>query len=168
LSTVTGPHSADTAASGGLDRGKLRGRLGPELRMVRNLLLARVSAAYAPFKLRPGGYTMMALIAANPGCSQSDLSREIAMDKSAVVAILDDLFAKNLVRRTRSPSDRRRHNLELTEEGETLLQAMQPASELIEQPIADALSPKERTQLVSLLERIRLAMEACPLKPGDE
>jgi len=170
LPTSAVPNSTDCEAPSaqGLDRGRLRDRVGPELRIVRNLLIARVSSALAEFGLRPGGYTMMALIAANPGCSQSDLSREIAMDKSAVVGILDDLIGKELVRRTRSQVDRRRHDLELTEKGEQMFAAMQPASDLIEQPIVEALSPDERAQFLALLQRMRIGMEASPLKADIE
>ncbi len=63
------PADAPVAESGALDRGLLAGGVGPRVRLVRNLLAARVMAALAPFGLRSGAFSAVALIAANPGCS---------------------------------------------------------------------------------------------------
>src|SRR5512139_1677866 len=150
------PAAADTV---GLNEGYLHGRLGPSVRVVRNLLVARVGAAFAEFGLRPGAFSMMTLIAANEGCSQNDLARATAMDKSAVVAILDDLEAKGLATRVRSERDRRRHHLSLTREGEKLRRAMQRAADVVEEPIVRELSSSEIGHLLSLLERVRRVLE---------
>jgi len=149
---------------GGLDRGELRGRLGPSVRVVRNQLVARVATAFAPFGLGPGAFSMLTLIAANDGCSQADLARETLMDKSAVVAVIDRLEAEGLVVRKRSRVDRRRHQLSLTAKGETLFGEMRAAVQIVEDPIETALSPAELTQLITLLERVRKALETNPLR----
>ncbi|MEI9963967.1 MAG: MarR family winged helix-turn-helix transcriptional regulator [Caulobacteraceae bacterium] len=130
------------------------------MRLVRNLLAARVMAALAPFGLRSGAFSTMALIAANPGCSQAELGQELAMDKSAVNAILDELEAKGLAVRVRSAEDRRRHALTLTAEGERRMREMHRVSSAVEQPIREALSPAELEQLLRLLERAQRALLA--------
>ena len=50
--------------------------------------------ALDPFDLRTGGFSTLALIAANPGCSQTELARAVGMDKSAVVAIIAPYTAR--------------------------------------------------------------------------
>jgi len=157
--------SMEEAGGGGLERGALAGNIGPYARILHNLLTARVTATFGAFGLSPPAFSMIALIAANEGCSQNALARENAMDKSAVVTILDELEGKGLVRRVRSQTDRRRHALSLTAEGQALLVRLRQAAETVERPIREALTPEEAAQLVALLRRARAALEAQPVLP---
>jgi len=95
----------------------------------------------------------MALIAANPGCSQSDIARNIGTDKSIVVAIVDDLEKNGLAERRRSTEDRRRNILTLTDKGSELMLELDSMGRTVEQPIRDALSPREVQQLIDLTRR---------------
>ncbi|MFT8245853.1 MarR family winged helix-turn-helix transcriptional regulator [Roseomonas sp. BN140053] len=137
----------------GLALGLMARRIGFRMRLLQNLLGARVVAAFAPFGLRPGTFTTMALIAANPGLSQIRLAREGGLDKSALVAIVDQLEERGLAVRTRSVIDRRSNSLALTPAGEALMQEMSAAAQATEQCIRDGLSPAEVETLFELLER---------------
>lgn len=148
------------AAEAALDRGLLAAGVGPRVRLLRNLLTQRVVAAFAPFGLRSGAFSTLALIAANPGCSQNDLARELALDKSGMVAIVDELERKGLASRARPSHDRRRHALSLTPEGEGLMREMHVVVSGIEQPIHDALTAQERALLFTLLDRAYAALAA--------
>jgi DNA-binding MarR family transcriptional regulator len=136
-----------------MDWGDLRGGVGTIIRLLRNELTTRILEAYAPFGLRSGALSTMALIKANPDCSQSEIAREVAMDDSAMVAIIDDLEQLGLARRTRSTRDRRRNSLSLTPEGERVMAEMIGAAMKVERPIRDALSEEEVETLLSLLRR---------------
>lgn len=142
----------------GMKRGALEGHVGPHVRLVRNLLAARVLATFAPFGLPSGAFSILALIGANPGCSQADLAREAGLDKSLIVALLDDLEVRGIIRRTRCEQDRRRNLLRLTPAGTAMLREMNAASASIEQPIEEALSKDEIEQLCDLLNRAYLAL----------
>lgn len=135
-------------------------RIGFRVRLLHHLMSHRVEAAFAPYKLRPGSLTTMILIAANPGYSQIGLARIGSLDKSKVVAIVDDLEARGLAIRGRSTSDRRRNALVLTRAGEELMQEMHRVAMATEQPIRDALSAREIEQLHELLERAYQAVAA--------
>lgn len=148
------------APEGALDRGLLSAGVGPRIRLLRNLLAQRVMSAFAPFGLRSGAFSTLALIAANPGCSQNDIARELAMDKSGIVAIVDELEQRGLASRTRLAHDRRRHALSLTPAGVALMREMHVAASSVEQPILDALSRQELDQFLSLLERAYGALGA--------
>ena len=141
-------------------RGLLSASVGPRVRLLRNILTQRVVNAFADFGLRSGAFSTLALISANPGCSQTDLSRELVMDKSAIVAIVDDLEARGLASRGRLVEDRRRHALSLTPEGEAMLRRMHTVVIRVEQPIGEALTPAELEQLLSLLDRAHVALVA--------
>ena len=149
---------ASGVGGGGLDEGLLSDAPGLRLHRLRNLLTRRVLAAYAPFGLPSGAFSVMALIAANPGCPQYRLSRELGLDKSVLRAILDDLEARGLAARGRSAADRRRHALALTPEGLQVMRRMHLAARSVEQPLREALSPDELDALTALLRRAYVAM----------
>ncbi|HZV17879.1 MAG TPA: MarR family winged helix-turn-helix transcriptional regulator [Sphingobium sp.] len=145
----------------GMDLGLLGDSVGPAVRHLRNLLTARIVAAYEPYGLRSGSHSTMALIAANPGCSQSEIARNLGMDKSIVVAIVDDLEKRDLAERQRSTEDRRRNALMLTDKGRALMLELDNLGRSVEAPIREALSPQEVEQLISLVRRAIDALMAC-------
>jgi len=138
---------------GDMDWGLLGESVGPAVRLLRNILTTRIVAAYERFGLRSGSFSTMALIAANPGCSQSEIAREIGSDKSIVVALVDDLEKRGLAQRARSTQDRRRNVLTLTDKGRALMDEINAAARSVEAPIREALSPGEWTTLIRLTRR---------------
>jgi DNA-binding MarR family transcriptional regulator len=152
--------TGEVSSACALDWGLFGDRIGPAVRLLRNELTVRISNAQAPFGLHSGGLSSMVLIHANPGCSQADLARELALDKSVLVAIIDDLERQGFARRGRSAIDRRRYSLMLTDEGERVMRAMLECGKSVEQPIADALSPEEYMLLITLLRRAYAALTA--------
>jgi DNA-binding MarR family transcriptional regulator len=142
-----------SSESQSLDPGLLNDFVGPKVRILWNILSSRMAEALEPFGLRTGAFSALALIAANPGCSQNQLAQGLGMDKSAVVAIVDDLENKGLASRIRQPLDRRRHALKLTAKGKTLMQRMFTPAQYAGRPIRDKLSARELTQLMALLDR---------------
>jgi DNA-binding MarR family transcriptional regulator len=141
-----------------LDWGLLSWGVGTTVRLLRNELTPRIIAAYEPFELRNGALSTMVLIKANPGCSQSEMARELGMDDSAMVAIIDELEKRGLAVRSRSTADRRRNMLSLTDEGEKLMLAMLECAKRVERPITEALSDEERETLIHLLRRAYAAI----------
>ena len=137
----------------GVDFGLLGESIGPGVRLLRNLLSSRIVVAFEPYGLRPGTFSTMALISANPGCSQSDIAKHIGTDKSIVVAIVDDLEQRGLAERRRSTQDRRRNALTLTLDGEALMQELHKIGQTVEKPIRAKLNRQEMAQLISLTQR---------------
>jgi DNA-binding MarR family transcriptional regulator len=157
---MTDTAELDLPAGEELDQGLMAGYLGPKVRVLWNLLSARMGERLAPFGLRAGAYSTMALVSANPGCSQNQLAKSMGMDKSAVVAILDDLEQRGLAMRMRPAHDRRRHAVQLTEQGQALVRKMAGPVSLAGLPIRQELSTAEMDQLVSLLDRAYQALAA--------
>ena len=148
----------DAAAAAPLAPGITEAFLGPRVRVLWNLLSARMLAALEPFGLKTGAFSTLALIAANPGCSQTELARTLGMDKSAVVPIIDELEARGLARRVRSPEDRRRHALVATAAAQSLTDQMHEAVSAVGRPIRDCMTPEEYRTLLTLLERSYAAL----------
>ena len=133
--------------------GPLADAVGPRVRLLRNILTLRTTSALAPFGLPSGSLSILSLIGANEGCSQTMLARRTAMNKSAMVGVLDELEKNGLARRSTAPDDRRRNLLSLTAKGAKLLDEMQRAANAQEAPIREALTRAELAQLLALLER---------------
>ena len=152
--------SEEPATVASLDPGITESFLGPRVRVLWNLLSARMLEALEPFGLKTGAFSTLALIAANPGCSQTELARTLGMDKSAVVPIIDDLEAKGLAQRVRSPEDRRRHALAVSGAAGTVIEDMHTAVASVGRPIREAMSPEEYRTLLDLLERAYAALAA--------
>ena len=142
-----------------LDWGILAGSVGPRVRLLRNALTARSIAVSAPHGLPTGSLTVLALIAANPGSSQSALARRAGLNKSALVGIVDQLEARGLAARDRSASDRRRNQVTVTAAGEAAMQALFVAVAAEEGAIRDALGGADLAVLLALLDRAIAAID---------
>ncbi|MBO9574887.1 MAG: winged helix-turn-helix transcriptional regulator [Sphingobium sp.] len=134
----------------GVDLGVLGESVGPVIRQLRNQLVVRIVQAFDRFDLRSGSFSTMALIAANPGCAQSDISRETGLDKSVVVALVDELEQRGLASRARSQDDRRRNILTLTPAGEAILAEMTAVVQDVERPIREAMTEDELETMIRL------------------
>ena len=142
-----------------LEWGILAGSVGPRVRLLRNALTARSIAVSAPYGLPTGSLTVLALIAANPGSSQTALAKRAGLNKSALVGIVDQLEAKGLAARDRSASDRRRNQVTVTPEGEAAMQALFAAVTREEGPVRNALGLADLEVLLGLLDRAIAALE---------
>ena len=160
LTETTTIETEEAGAAAPLARGITEAFLGPRVRVLWNLLSARMLAVLEPFGLKTGAFSTLALIAANPGCSQTELARTLGMDKSAVVPIIDELEARGLARRVRAPDDRRRHALLATDAAQPLVAQMHAAVSAVGRPIRDCMTPEEYRILLTLLERAHAALSA--------
>ncbi|WP_235010218.1 MarR family winged helix-turn-helix transcriptional regulator [Mycobacterium sp. 3519A] len=85
--------------------------------------------------------------------SQSDLAGTLGMDPTNVVALLNELESDDLVQRRRSPQDRRRHTVSLTDAGQARLKDVEALLTGVEQRVLEALTPEEQQTLYDLLAR---------------
>ena len=101
-------------------------------------------------KLKP--YLLLANLR-DGGLPQSELCTSMHLDPNNCVLMLNDLEAAGHVERRRDPADRRRHIVEMTQEGRKALAAADRAVESLEDDVLGALSPEEREALRGLLAR---------------
>jgi MarR family transcriptional regulator, lower aerobic nicotinate degradation pathway regulator len=92
--------------------------------------------------------------------SQQQLADSLDFDKSHLVAHIDHLEDRDLVRRSRDPSDRRRNLVALTTAGKTLVDELLPVDRASQGGFLDALSAAEQKTLISLLRRVLAANDA--------
>lgn len=137
-----------------IDLGRLGDFIGFRLRRIQNHLSRNFSTRNAAWNLRSGLFSSLAIIAANPGISQNVLSREVGLDKSATVQIVDDLEARGWAERRRSTNDRRYYELVVTGAGQEALAQLFANLEETERDVMAHLSDAERTLLLGLLDRV--------------
>jgi DNA-binding MarR family transcriptional regulator len=97
---------------------------------------------------------------------QQELAEALCMDANNVVLLLNELEDLRYVARRRDPHDRRRHLVELTEDGAHALISAERAQETIEDDVLRALDPTERATLWQLLTRALQGAE--PAAPEQE
>ncbi|WP_211335542.1 MarR family winged helix-turn-helix transcriptional regulator [Lentzea flaviverrucosa] len=116
---------------------------------------ARLRRQLSAYGLTPRhGYTLSHLCENGP-TSQQSLLDVLDVDPSVLVAILNDLENAGLAERKRDPEDRRRHIVEMSEQGRSALTAMEGTIDTIERELLADLSPADADQLRSLLAKVR-------------
>ncbi|PQO23342.1 MarR family transcriptional regulator [Rhodobacteraceae bacterium WD3A24] len=75
--------------------------------------------------LKPGYFTILTLIAKNPGITQVEIGKAAGRDKSSVTKALRNMEDQGLITRVRGEDDRRSYGSYLTESGAELQQRME-------------------------------------------
>jgi DNA-binding MarR family transcriptional regulator len=119
----------------------------------------RFHRALEPLELHPREFVVLRAVKASEGQSQQTLAERLHIPPSRMVGIVDELESRRLVERRPDPSDRRLRTLYLTRRGQTLLDDAFSLAVQHERAISDALSAKERAQLLELLNRIAATLD---------
>jgi DNA-binding MarR family transcriptional regulator len=137
-----------------LDLGVLNDLLGFRLRRIQNHLARAFQDDPRHGDLKSGQFSILALIAANPGVSQARLALEAGIDKTALVALLDYLESAGWAYRVRAKDDRRKHSLHVTDDGMAALNSLTTAAHETEAKARGALTAKELAQLLGILDKL--------------
>ncbi|MBU4466141.1 MAG: MarR family winged helix-turn-helix transcriptional regulator [Actinobacteria bacterium] len=134
----------------------------PELSDDISFLLARANAlslaagnsALSTHGLRVRSYSVLALAAGRSRTSQRELAEFLRLDPSQVVALVDELQVRGLIRREPDPADRRANVVIATDDGRAVLAVAAASARSAERALHVGLSAAERVQLTELLRRI--------------
>ncbi|GAA3883005.1 MarR family winged helix-turn-helix transcriptional regulator [Saccharothrix violaceirubra] len=128
-------------------------RLGFTLARLGLSVSARLHTAMAVTGLKPRQCLAVMRLAEGP-LNQLDLARELDVDPSVLVAVLNDLENRDLATRRRAPEDRRRHIVEITERGRAVVADLHHAIDTVEHDLFADLAPADLTRLAGLLDRL--------------
>jgi DNA-binding MarR family transcriptional regulator len=112
----------------------------------------RTEAVLAPLGLRPRHLVALTVLRHLGGSTQQALATTLAMDGTNIVGLLNELEAEKLIERRRSPEDRRRHVVELTEAGMKQLSKAECALAQVDEEVLGALDSSQRETLYDLLQ----------------
>ena len=94
--------------------------------------------------------------------SQQEIGKCIYMDRTSMVAVIDDLERRGLVERKAHPTDRRSHVIVLTSKGMGVLPRIRRLSAAVEKKFLSCLSPGEQKDLQGLLRKLVITHYAEP------
>jgi DNA-binding MarR family transcriptional regulator len=104
--------------------------------------------------LAPGQYSLLRLIALNPGITQQALGDAAGLDRSTIVPLTRTFAKRGWLRRTRRGEDRRAYSLQPTDRGLLVLKKAQPLIREHESRLTQNLSRAERRALLRSLQRL--------------
>ncbi|WP_439508933.1 MarR family winged helix-turn-helix transcriptional regulator [Yoonia sp.] len=113
-------------------------------------------AALGEGGLSPRTFSALSLVVAHPNISQSSLARLLGIERSGLVAIIDELERRNYLTRSHVPGDRRVQALVATHEGNAAYQATLATVQAHEERLLATLSASEKHTLMQILIKIRL------------
>ncbi|GAA4203817.1 hypothetical protein GCM10022252_62010 [Streptosporangium oxazolinicum] len=96
-------------------------------------------------------YRILAVLDEFGGASQAALGRRCNMDRSDVVATINELAERGLVERTPDPDDRRRNMVTLTAAGDRQLHRMERVLDKVQDDLLGPLAAEDRQTLTRLL-----------------
>lgn len=105
----------------------------------------------------PRVFSALALVVQFPNITQSAVARHLGIERSGLVAIVDELEKRKLILRTPVPGDRRVQALVPTEAGKAAFAQAQKDVTAHEDRLLSNLSDAEKQTLTRLLKKIRNA-----------
>ena len=136
-------------------------RSGPLLDHLARRMRLRSESVLAPLGLRPRHLVALTVLRGREGITQQALSVTLEMDGTNIVVLLNELEAEGLIERKRSPEDRRRHVVVLTEAGVKRLRDAECALAAVDNEVLGALDDPQREALYHLLVQ---AVAGCDVK----
>jgi DNA-binding MarR family transcriptional regulator len=128
--------------------------LGPLLGRAHAAHRAIAERALAPIGLQPKAVGALAVLVAEGPLSQQRLGERQGIDRTTMVAVIDELEGSGLVERRRDAGDRRAYALHATAAGRRAASRAQAATAHAEAEFLASLAPGERAALKATLRRL--------------
>ena len=113
----------------------------------------RAESALAPLGLRPRHLVALTVLRDHGSPTQQALAAALRTDRTNLIGLLNELETDGLILRRRSSEDRRRHIVELTDDGAQRLADAESALAAAEDDVLSALDTEQREMLYSLLQQ---------------
>jgi DNA-binding MarR family transcriptional regulator len=129
-------------------------RLGYLLKHAQLRYLELNTAAMAPYGITGRQCAVLIAIDDREPQSQQEVAARLGVDRTTMVALIDELQSKSLVDRRPAPEDRRKNVVALTTAGRETLTAAVAATETAEREFLAALSPDDAATFRRLLAAV--------------
>ena len=129
--------------------------IGYRLRRAQLKVFQRFLAVFDELSLRPAEYSVLVLIADNPGRKQTEIAEVLGIKRANFVALVHEMEERGLVERRPAADDRRANALHLTKAGKAFLGRARAVHDEMEQSLVERLGgPQARDALLGLLDRL--------------
>ncbi len=134
-----------------LELAELNDHVGYFLRRLQVALFKDFIRTLAPMDVRPAQYSVLVLIAANPGRSQAAIGRALGIERARLARMLHELERRKWIERRAAAGDGRSHALLLTATGDKALARIKALTARHEAQMVELIGPKRRMLLLDLL-----------------
>jgi DNA-binding MarR family transcriptional regulator len=133
---------------------EMAGHLGYLLKHVHLRFFELGAAALAPFGISGREAAVLRAINDPRPLAQGEIARRMGIDRTTMVALIDDLQGRGLVQRRQAPDDRRKNVVELTEAGRDTVRQATRAGDQAERAFLSPLSASEAEQFRKALRAL--------------
>jgi DNA-binding MarR family transcriptional regulator len=131
------------------------GIIGYRLRRAQLNVFQKFLTVFEDLKLRPAEYSVLVLIADNPGHKQTEIAEVLGIKRANFVTLVHGLEQRGLVERHPSPQDKRANALHLTTAGQSFLAHARGVHNAMEDELVARLGGAQaRDGLLALLDRL--------------
>jgi DNA-binding MarR family transcriptional regulator len=134
-----------------IDLGDLNDRLGYFVRRMQIWIFQDFIRRLARIDISPAQFSVLVVIGANPGLSQSEIAGTLGIERARLVRLLHRLDRRSLTQRLPSSADGRRHALQLTRDGQKLLAQAKALAAQHEAALKDRLGGERHKALLEAL-----------------
>jgi DNA-binding MarR family transcriptional regulator len=103
--------------------------------------------------MRVKEFSTLAVLRDHSPIPQQELGELLCVDANNLVLLLNDLESREFAFRRRDPADRRRHLVEITDEGLRAFDSAEKGIESVEDDVLAHLTSRERVELQELLAK---------------
>ncbi|WP_241779934.1 MarR family winged helix-turn-helix transcriptional regulator [Streptomyces natalensis] len=153
--------AAEAVAAGAERRPDLAAMMVP---LSRSLIAAELPVLEAHGLAMWAYSVLLRLDEETPVRSQAALAEAIGADKTRIIAVLDDLDERGLIRRRPDPADRRVRLLSITPEGRRLRDAVQADIQRGEEELLASFPVAERESFVRVLRALSASVASAPAR----
>jgi DNA-binding MarR family transcriptional regulator len=132
----------------------LAARPGFLIRRLHQIHLALFAEECAAFGVTPVQFSLLSVLAAQPGLDQAALAVAVGVDRATTANVVARLDQRGLLRRRPGATDRRVKQMELTAAGHVLLARIDAPARRAHTRTLAALRPAERARFVALLRQL--------------
>lgn len=108
----------------------------------------------AVYALRPVDFSVLSLVAHNPGITSRQLCMTLSIQPPNLVSLVNTLEKRELITRHPHPHDGRAMGLHLTAAGKKMMQKAEQTAAQLEESATARLSEAERKTLIRLLKKL--------------
>lgn len=107
-------------------------------------------------------FSILYFLSENNGCNQQCICNNLAIDKTAMVKVMDYLIKADYIERRINPEDRRQHFILLTKKGAKRTEEVVNAFHLIDKQMFSGISADERQIFMKVMESLSVRLRELP------
>lgn len=138
-----------------LETSATSGLVGYRLRRAQLSVFQRFLGVFEKMELRPAEYSVLVLVADNPGRKQTAIAEVLGIKRANFVTLVHGLEARGLIERRPATGDNRANALHLTRSGQTFVSRARTLHDAMENELLARLGGEgARDMLLELLDRV--------------